>query len=119
LIFPGCEDFGIVPVEAQACGTPVIAFGQGGAAETIHPATIATRGTGILFREQSAESLGRAIDWFESHPEQFSAALAHRLAAQFNGERFKRQVVAYLQSIIGRDLPGQATNASESMPLAA
>lgn len=61
LLFPGVEDFGIVPVEAQAAGTPVIAFGKGGALETVKGGE-----TGIFFDEQTAESLCNAIESFES-----------------------------------------------------
>ena len=60
LIFPGLEDFGIVPVEAQAAGTPVIAFGKGGVLETVKGGE-----TGLFFREQTVESLCAAIEEFE------------------------------------------------------
>ncbi len=65
-VFAAEEDFGIAPVEAQACGTPVIAFGRGGATETIcgldHQ-----RPTGVLYQEQTAESLTAAVQEFESN----------------------------------------------------
>ena len=61
LIFPGIEDFGIVPVEAQAAGTPVIAFGEGGALETV-----VENETGLFFNEQTVDSLCAAIEEFES-----------------------------------------------------
>ena len=60
LLFPGEEDFGIVPVEAQAAGVPVIAYGVGGAAETVLDGR-----TGVLFGEQSAPALAAAIERFE------------------------------------------------------
>lgn len=60
LLFPGLEDFGIVPVEAQAAGTPVIAFGEGGALETVKAGE-----TGLLFQEQTVDGLCRAIEEFE------------------------------------------------------
>ena len=60
LLFPGLEDFGIVPVEAQAAGTPVIAFGKGGALETVKEGE-----TGLFFSEQTLESLCNAIEEFE------------------------------------------------------
>jgi glycosyltransferase involved in cell wall biosynthesis len=62
LIFPGTEDFGIAPLEAIACGTPVIAFGQGGALETV------TEETGMFFSEQTPESLKNAITAFQKKP---------------------------------------------------
>lgn len=60
LLFPGLEDFGIVPVEAQAAGTPVIAYGKGGALETV-----VNGESGLFFREQTVESLCAAIEEFE------------------------------------------------------
>lgn len=60
LLFPGQEDFGIVPVEAQAAGTPVIAYGRGGALETVKDGE-----TGLFFPEQTVESLSHAIEEFE------------------------------------------------------
>ncbi len=64
LLFPGVEDFGIVPLEAMACGRPVIAYGRGGALDTVRD-----RETGLLFREQSAEGLAEAIQRFEKEVE--------------------------------------------------
>ena len=61
LLFPGVEDFGIVPVEAQAAGTPVIAFGKGGALETVKEDV-----TGLFFKEQTVDGLCGAIEEFES-----------------------------------------------------
>ena len=60
LLFPGIEDFGIIPIEAQAAGCPVIAFREGGAVETVKEDV-----TGILFDEQTPESLIKAMDRFE------------------------------------------------------
>lgn len=99
LIFPGQEDFGIVPVEAQACGAPVIAFGQGGATETIVPADERRSGTGVLFDSQTPDALAGAISWFERHPAQISAAIARRQACRFNADRYERELVAYLQRV--------------------
>ena len=90
LLFPGMEDFGIVPVEAQAAGTPVIAYGEGGARETVVHGE-----TGLFFPEQTVESLCAAIEEFEGRtwsPERcraqairFAPALfSHRMMAALN-----------------------------------
>src|SRR5207253_5684094 len=84
LLFPGEEDFGIVPVEAQACGAPVIAFGHGGATETIIPAGGRREPTGLWFGEQSVASLVGAMETFEAHAKDFSPSAARRQALPFN-----------------------------------
>jgi glycosyltransferase involved in cell wall biosynthesis len=107
-VFAAEEDFGIVPVEAQACGTPVIAYGRGGATETVRPEQ-----TGVLFPEQSAASIREAVDEFERlrprlnpeeirrHAEQFDEAsfcaafsrLIHEAYAEFTGEHVGDEAV--------------------------
>ena len=76
LLFPGIEDFGIVPVEAQAVGCPVIAYGVGGALETVVDGR-----TGAFFKEQTVEALCAAIEEFESH--QFAADACRENARRF------------------------------------
>ena len=80
LLFPGLEDFGIVPVEAQAAGCPVIAYGAGGALETVVEGR-----TGIFFKEQTVESLCAAVEEFESR--EFTAD-----ACRENSRRFAKSV---------------------------
>jgi len=89
-----------VPLEAQACGTPVIAFGEGGAVETVLPATAERPGTGLLFAEQTIDALGAAIEQFEQHPAWFDPALARRHAEQFATARFERELFAYLERVV-------------------
>ena len=81
LLFPGIEDFGIVPVEAQATGSPVIAFGAGGALETVVDGE-----TGMFFKEQTVEGLCGAIEEFESRT--WSADACRANAARFSKARF-------------------------------
>ena len=64
-LFAALEDFGISPVEAQACGTPVIAYGVGGATETVRDVRSSTHPTGLLYPEQTPESLREAVEAFE------------------------------------------------------
>lgn len=81
-LFPGYEDFGIAPVEAQACGKPVIAYGKGGAIDTI----IHMR-TGVLFNEQTVESLKSAIRTFENLS--LNNIEIRKNAEKFSSERFQ------------------------------
>jgi len=101
LLFAGNEDFGIVPVEAQACGTPVVAFGQGGATETVLPADPSRQGTGLWFERQTPDSLAETILRFEAHPQWFCPDLARRQAEQFAAERFERELLGYLEEVVG------------------
>ncbi len=99
LIFPANEDFGIVPLEAQACACPVIALGQGGASETVLPAGPGQPGTGLFFSVQTADSLGEAMLRLETHPDWFDPHLARRQAERFSLPRFERELVGYLEQV--------------------
>lgn len=91
-IFAAEEDFGIVPVEAQACGTPVIAFGKGGVLETVIEGE-----TGFYFDEQTPQSLVAAIHQFEAAPPLNSKAIRQN-AERFDKERFKTVLKTYVDS---------------------
>ncbi len=93
LLFPGLEDFGIVPLEAQAAGTPVIAFGQGGALETVLPGR-----TGLFFPEQTPDALAGAMEEFEATPV-WDAAVCTAHAAGFNPERFRTETADFIRSV--------------------
>jgi glycosyltransferase involved in cell wall biosynthesis len=85
VILPGEEDFGIVPVEAQACGCPVVALGRGGALETVIDGE-----TGILVAEPTAESLGTALE--RAAAMTFDPERLRGHAEQFSTERHVRQM---------------------------
>lgn len=112
LIFPGLEDFGIVPVEAQACGCPVIAFGQGGATETVLAADSSRPGTGTFFKEQTIECLCEALLDFEAHPDDYCSAAARRQALRFSEQRFQQELTDHVQSVIGETASGRAAEMS-------
>jgi glycosyltransferase involved in cell wall biosynthesis len=92
LIFPGIEDFGITPLEAQASGRPVIAYGVGGVLETVRDGV-----TGLFFREQTWESLQGAVDLFESTTTRFDPAACRQQAERFSPERFRDELSAFLR----------------------
>jgi glycosyltransferase involved in cell wall biosynthesis len=100
LLFPGEEDFGIVPLEAQACGAPVIAFGRGGATETVIPPGGSQPATGLWFEEQTTDCLVAALERFEAHPDQWSAAVARRHALTFNHHRFAEEFLGFLHAVL-------------------
>jgi glycosyltransferase involved in cell wall biosynthesis len=106
LLFPGEEDFGIVPVEAQACGAPVIAFGRGGATETVVPPALGREPTGLWFLEQTAECLVEAMGRLETRVRDFSPAAARRQALRFQARRFAEEISAFVAGVLsGSELP--------------
>lgn len=86
-VFAAQEDFGITPVEAQACGTPVIAFGQGGAVESIHGLD-QSEPTGVFFHVQSADAIVQAVDLFEQNTQRIFPRACRVAAERFRIERF-------------------------------
>lgn len=93
-IFAAEEDFGIVPIEAQACGTPVIAFGRGGVTETILNGK-----TGLFFDEQTPESLIKTINKFEQDfYKNFDPKEARKQSEFFSIERFRREYKEFVDS---------------------
>ncbi|HCG94240.1 MAG TPA: glycosyl transferase family 1 [Halieaceae bacterium] len=97
-IFAAEEDFGIAPLEAQSCGTPVIAYGKGGALETVIGIE-SDQPTGFFFYEQSAEALAQAITGFEKSIEKITAENCRRNALRFSILRFRREFQKFASNL--------------------
>lgn len=93
LLFPGEEDFGIVPVEAMSTGAPVIAFKRGGATETVIDGV-----TGILFAEQTCESLCQSLQDFERNPDVFDPLTISLHAEKYGEEHFNTAFLAQVEA---------------------
>jgi len=89
VIFPQEEDFGLVPLEAQSCGRPVIAFRGGGALETVVEGK-----TGLFFTPQSPAALIKAVKRFD--PNKFQPQDCYQNAAKFSSERFKQEMIKFV-----------------------
>jgi glycosyltransferase involved in cell wall biosynthesis len=111
LLFPGEEDFGIVPLEAHACGCPVIGFARGGLTETVRPLGPATEPTGVFFDEQTTDAACAAIEQFERNADRFDPRAARRQAMLFRKDRFEAELFDYLNGVL-RGPPAVATKAA-------
>jgi glycosyltransferase involved in cell wall biosynthesis len=103
LIFPGEEDFGITPLEAQSSGRPVIGLGKGGLLETVVSvdleSTMDREGkdpTGVLFLQQTAASLIAAVEYFQNHKARFRPQSIREHARKFSRDRFKQEIQQYV-----------------------
>ena len=99
-VFAAEEDFGIAPVEAQACGTPVIAYGKGGAVETVIESDDVSRSTGIFFGRQEVADIVDAVERFEAAGH-FDPNVCRRNALQFSPERFRTEFLAVVENACG------------------
>ncbi len=95
-VFAAEEDFGITPVESQACGTPVIAFGKGGALETINSIHSANP-TGAFFDKQEVSSVITAVEDFERNQDLFFPENCRNQALKFSNQRFHTEIEQYIQ----------------------
>jgi glycosyltransferase involved in cell wall biosynthesis len=130
-LFPGEEDIGLTPIEAQASGRPVIAYGRGGAVETVagfYPGEGVNpeESTGVFFAEQSGDALMEAILAFEAVELEFSSALIRAQAERFDVAHFKEQLGDYIAGKVhqfrnfaerrtNRTTPESARTASSSL----
>ena len=93
-VFAAEEDFGIISVEAQACGTPVIAYGKGGSRETVVDGK-----TGVFFYEQSVESIVEAVIHFENNIHNFDYLEIAEHAKTFSTQRFNEEFMGFLTEL--------------------
>jgi glycosyltransferase involved in cell wall biosynthesis len=96
-VFAAEEDFGISPVEAQACGTPVIAYGKGGALETVHGLDH-PQPTGVLYQQQTVASLIAAITEFEAAQARITAQACRANAERFSVMRFEQELKSFVDN---------------------
>ncbi len=104
-IFAAEEDFGIAPIEAQACGIPVIAFGKGGALETIigsfaNENNVQETDTGIFFDKQNRTAICNAVAIFEQNEHKFNKQIIRNQALKFDTKRFEKEFKETVENII-------------------
>lgn len=98
-VFAAEEDFGIAPVEAQACGTPVIAYGKGGALETIRGRDQPGQ-TGVFFNAQTVEAIVSAVDHLDTRLPHILPEVCRSNAERFSTPRFRREIVAFVDAAL-------------------
>lgn len=96
-VFAAEEDFGIAPVEAMACGTPIIAFGRGGVTESVIPLGYENP-TGLFFEEQTTNSIIKSISLFEMNVDKFLPEVCRARAEYFSASRFKLEIDQYVRT---------------------
>jgi glycosyltransferase involved in cell wall biosynthesis len=109
-LFPGEEDFGITPVEAQASGRPVIAYGKGGALETVRGLD-ADEPTGVFFESQTVEHVMDAIKMFEANATRFVPERIREHALSFDRAHFRANVKAHVDAVLARRQPARTHTA--------
>ena len=101
LVFAAKEDFGIVPVEAQAAGCPVIAYGRGGSLETV-VGWPDTNPTGVFFDTQTPGAIEAAVQLFQAHENEFFPETCRSNAQRFGGERFRQELTTTIEDLWGK-----------------
>lgn len=103
-VFAAEEDFGITPVEAQACGTPVIAFGKGGVLETVRPYGKTKKNTGIFFKNQRVQDIVNSINFFEENRNKFASKDCRENSLMFSNKNFSTNFKNFIEKKIIREL---------------
>jgi glycosyltransferase involved in cell wall biosynthesis len=100
MVFAGCEDFGIALAEAQACGTPLIAFNRGGAQDIVRQLGGCDMPTGVLFDRQNVEAVMEAVEHFESNRREIRPDSCRESALRFSADRFRQQLLEALDRTV-------------------
>jgi glycosyltransferase involved in cell wall biosynthesis len=108
LLFPGEEDFGITPLEAQASGRPVIAYGAGGAL-----ASVVDGITGVFFQKQTVESLTVALASFDEH--KYDPQVIRNHALEFDTPRFHRRILQFIEAKLDEEKPKELRTPSSDL----
>ncbi|WEZ07906.1 glycosyltransferase family 4 protein [Priestia flexa] len=103
-VFAAEEDFGITPVEAQACGTPVIAYGKGGALETVNAFGEVSEATGLFFKEQTPEAIINSVKRFEEIENFISPDDCRENALRFSPERFREEFREFVEKKLNKKI---------------
>lgn len=99
MVFAGCEDFGIALAEAQACGTPLIAFGRGGAVDIVQRLGSSHEPTGVLFKAQTVDHLKQAVERFEQNSHAIAPSACAKNAGRFSEENFDSAILESVRAV--------------------
>lgn len=102
LIFPGEEDFGMIPLEVMAHGLPVLAYGKGGALETVVENSDVEKSTGLFFKEQTIDSLNKVVEKFNGIELQFNPNFIRNHARMFGDDIFKEKIKLEIDDLMNK-----------------